>query len=78
LDLYTKFQNGTPTSLSSIVTKNGQAIIFDVPRATYRGGGNPATTGKNTDVMIPLDYQASIDTVTNAHALAHRLEYFEL
>jgi hypothetical protein len=64
--------------LRSIVAKNGQAVIFDVPRATYRGGGNPATTGKNTDIMLSLDYQASIDTLTNAHALMHRLEYFEL
>lgn len=75
--LLTKFYAGTPSAVNSRVYKNNQAIILDVPRATYRGGGNPAVTGKNTDVMIPLDYQASIDTVTNAHVLINRMEYVE-
>ncbi len=76
-NLYNKFQNGTPSSLSSRVAKNGQATIFEVPRATYRGGGNPDVTGKNTDVMISLDYQASYDALTAAHVTLSRLEYVE-
>ena len=77
LSLLTKFYAGTPSALNSRVFKNNQAIIFDVPRATYRGGGNPAVSGKNTDVMVPLDYQASYDSVTGAHLLINRMEYLE-
>lgn len=75
--LYTKFLAGTPTSLSSIVEKNNQAVVFDVPRATYRGG-SPNVTGKNTDIYLPLDYQASVETTYfNASLLINRMEYVE-
>lgn len=75
--IYTKFLAGTPTALNSIVEKNSQAVIFDVPRATYRGG-SPAVTGKNTDVMLPLDWQASAETTYfNASYIVNRLEYVE-
>lgn len=75
--LLTKFYAGTPSSLNSRIFKNNQAIIFDVPVATYRGGGNPQVTGKNTDVMIPLEYTASLDVLTNAQVLINRMEYVE-
>ena len=76
--LYAKLLAGTPTSLSSIVAKNGQAFIMDVPRATYRAG-SPNITGKNADVMLALDYEASIDTTyTNAALLFNRIEYLEV
>ncbi|TAI67577.1 phage tail tube protein [Bradyrhizobium sp. Leo170] len=71
------FYNGTPRPINSRVTKNGQALIFQVPRATYRGGGNPQATAKNTDVMANFDFQASQDVLTNAHVLLDRFEYFE-
>lgn len=72
-----KFINGTPTSFSQIIAKNSQAIIVEVPRATYRSGSNPVQ-GKNTDVMFTGDYQASIDeAVTNAHIVINRMEYLE-
>jgi hypothetical protein len=71
------FYAGTPRQINSRVNKNGQALIWQVPRATYRGGGNPQATAKNTDVMASFDYQASQDTLTNAHVLLDRLEYVE-
>ncbi len=71
------FFDGTPRAINSRFAKNGQATIWQVPRATYRGDGNPKVSGKNTDVMVDLDYEASIDTTTNAHVLLDRLEYFE-
>jgi hypothetical protein len=48
-----------------------------VPRALYRGGGNPQATAKNTQVMADFDYQASQDVATNAHILLDRFEYVE-
>lgn len=76
--LYTKFLAGTPTSISSIIEKNNQAFIMEVPRATYRAG-SPNVTGKNTDVMLPLDFAASIDsTYTNAAFIINRMEYVDI
>jgi Phage tail tube protein len=77
LFLLNKFYAGTPTSLNSRIFKNSQAVIIDVPRATYRGGGSPAVSGKNTDVNLSLDYQASYDQLTGAHLTMNRMEYVE-
>lgn len=71
------FYAGTQRPINTRVAKNGQAVIFQVPRATYRGGGNPNATGKNTDVMADFDFQASYDTSTAAHIMIDRVEYFE-
>lgn len=71
------FYNGTPRPINSRAAKNGQALIFQVPRATYRGGGNPQATAKNTQVMADFDFQASQDVATNAHILLDRLDYVE-
>lgn len=74
----TKFYNNTATSINARVAKNSQALIFQVPRAQYRGGGNPAASGKNTDVMCSFDYQASEDSLTSAHVILDRVPYFEV
>jgi hypothetical protein len=71
------FRNGTPRNINSRAQKNGQALIWQVPRALYRGGGNPQATAKNTQVMADFDYQASQDVATNAHILLDRFEYVE-
>lgn len=72
------FYAGTTRPINARVAKTSQALIFQIPRATYRGGGNPNATAKNTDVMISFDYQASRDTTTNAHYIIDRVEYFEV
>lgn len=71
------FYAGTQRPINTRIAKNSQAVIFQVPRATYRGGGNPSATGKNTDVMADFDFQASYDTSTAAHIIVDRVEYFE-
>ncbi len=75
--LLQKFYNGTPSAMNSRVAKNGQAIIWQFPRITYRGEGNPAAQSKNTDVMLPLAWQSSKDVLTQAHVICQRVEYFE-
>lgn len=71
------FYAGTTRPINARVAKNGQAIIYQVPRATYRAGGNPSATAKNTDIMAKYQYQASRDSATNAHIVLDRIEYFE-
>jgi hypothetical protein len=75
--LLQKFYGNTPTSANSRITKNGQTLIFQAPRITYNGGGTPNASGKNQDVMLPLDWGASQDTATSAQILLDRLEYVE-
>jgi Phage tail tube protein len=72
-----KFYSGTPTSIFMSSEKEGKAVAFQFPRITYRGGTNPSASGKNTDVMMALDWSASKDTLTQAHILIDRLEYVE-
>lgn len=72
------FYTGTTRPINTRVAKANQAIIFQVPRATYKSGGNPSATAKNTDVMIKCSYQASVDTATNAHIIVDRFEYYEI
>jgi len=69
----------TPTSISSRVAKNNQALIWQFPRAVFRSDGNPQATGsKNNDVMQAFGFQSSINTgLTNKHVWLDRIEYFE-
>jgi hypothetical protein len=75
--LLTKFYNATPTKIFAVLDKSSQAVAIYLPRQTYRGGGNPSASAKNTDVMLPLEGKASRDTTTSAHAIMSRLEYYE-
>jgi len=74
--LLTKLFANTPTNINIRIAKNSQAMVWGFPRLTYTQGQANATA-KNTDVMLPLTTDASIDTLTNAHVLLDRLEYFE-
>lgn len=71
------FYAGTTRPINCRVNKASQALVFQVPRATYRGGGNPSASAKNTDVMADFDFQASYDSTTAAHIIVDRLEYYE-
>lgn len=75
--LLAKFYAGTATAINGRVMKNNQAMIFAFPRVTYRGGGQPQATAKNTDVMLSMNWQSSKDPLTSAHAILDRLEYAE-
>jgi len=74
--LVTKLFAGTPGSINSLIQKNGQATIWQVPRATFRRGSANAGQ-KNSDVLLPLEWSASIDSLTSAHLLLDRVEYYE-
>lgn len=71
-----KLYAGTATSINVRAAKNNQALIFQVPRATIRSG-SPSAGGKNQDVMIDANWQASLDSTTNAHVICDRLPYYE-
>jgi hypothetical protein len=71
-----KLFDQTPTNINVRIAKNGQAMVWGLPRLTYTDGTANAT-GKNTDVMLPLTSMASLDELTNAHILLDRLEYYE-
>lgn len=75
--LLAKFYAGAATSLNSRLNKDGQAVVFDFPRVTYRSDGNPSAPGKNQDAMLPLGFRASFDSTYEAHVIINRLEYFE-
>jgi hypothetical protein len=75
--LLDKFYAGTPTSFACVMTKAGKSIVVQIPRAVYRGGGNPSATGKNSDVKATFDWQASKDALTQAHILINRFSYVE-
>lgn len=51
--------------------------VMTLPRITF-DGGSPNASGKNTDVMLPLTYTSSIDTLTNCEIQMDRLEYWEV
>lgn len=72
------FYAGTTRPINTRVAKANQAIIFQVPRATYKTGGNPSATAINTDVMAKFGFQASFDSATSAHIIVDRLEYYEV
>ncbi|HEY4136494.1 MAG TPA: phage tail tube protein [Alphaproteobacteria bacterium] len=74
--LYAKLLAGTVGALNSRLAKNGQAIVFQLPRVTFTDG-SPNAQQKNSDVVLPLAFQASLDTLTQAHVWIDRLEYFE-
>lgn len=74
--LLTKLLAGTVGNINLRTAKSGQAVIDAIPRATFTGG-SPSAGGKNQDVMLPLTFQASKDSLTSAHRIIDRLEYFE-
>jgi hypothetical protein len=75
--LLTKFYAGTVTAINSRVQKNSQALIWQFPRVTYKGNGNPQATGKNTDCMASFDFGATIDTtLTNKQVQLDRVEFY--
>ena len=74
--LYAKLLNGTVGSLNTRINKGGQAVTFTLPRVTFNSGA-PSAGGRNQDVLLPLGYEASKDTLTSCHLQMDRHEYFE-
>lgn len=74
--LLAKLLNGTVGSINARLTKSNQTIVYTVPRVTFTGGA-PSAGGKNQDVLLPLQWQASKDSTTAAHIQIDRFEYVE-
>jgi len=74
--LYTKLLAGTVGNINIRTQKDSQAVIDAVPRVTFTGGA-PSAGAKNQDVMLPLAGMASYDSLTGAHRIVNRLEYYE-
>lgn len=74
--LLTKLMAGTPSSISARTAANNQAVIWTLPRVTFTGGSANAG-GKNQNVMLPLQYQTSIDPVTACEIDCQRFEYWD-
>lgn len=72
-----KFFAGTVTSFNARIQKDSQAVVFQLPRVTLSGGGNPNAQAKNQDVMAAFEFTASKDSATSAQIIADRLEYYE-
>lgn len=81
--LLTKLRAGTLTSISAFAssansTGNGsRGILWHVPVATFTGG-DPNAGAKNQSIVIPMTFQGSIDSVTNAQVGVYRFEYLEI
>ncbi|RVD44212.1 hypothetical protein EN742_02995 [Mesorhizobium sp. M4A.F.Ca.ET.020.02.1.1] len=74
--LLAKLFAGTATNINLRIAKNSQAMIWAVPRLTLTGGQTNATA-KNTDTKLPLNAEASYDSLTVSHVLLDRFEYYE-
>lgn len=78
-----KLLAGTVTSLAtrtqSVRTagQSGHALIHTAPRVTLTDGSANAG-GKNQDVMLPLNWSASMDTLTGCVGQVDRVPYFEM
>ena len=72
-----KVINNTETSLDfRFIDDSDQVIVVDMPRVKVAGGA-PYVTGKNTDVTLPLTYQAIRDTTLGYQIQLQRFFYTE-
>lgn len=74
--LLTKLLAGTVGSINIRTQKSSQAIILTLPRVTFTDG-SPSAGQKNSDVMLPLGFSASIDSTTNSNVQLDRVDYYE-
>ncbi|MCG5239526.1 phage tail tube protein [Azospirillum doebereinerae] len=71
------FHAGSPTSYNWPVIRDGQAVLFQLPRLTRTEGDGPNAQGKNQDVNTRFTATASKDTLTASHIIIDRFEYLE-
>jgi len=67
---------GTPGSIAVRAQINSQSVIMYVPQATFTNHSANAD-GIDSDVMQNLEWQGSVDTLTNCQLQFDRLEYYE-
>lgn len=65
-DLLEAVRNHTPVSVAFVVTDGlGNSIAFNLPKVLFaKGAAN--IEGKDTDVMVPIEFEAILDPVTTA------------
>lgn len=76
LDLYNKVMNMDATNLNWRLTKQSRAVVWGLPRVTPTGG-TPSAGARNQDVVLSIPMRASADSVTGAHMLLDRFEFFQ-
>lgn len=74
--MYNKFIAGTATNINSRVAKNNQAYVFTWPNVKFEDA-EAVATGRNQDVLIPLQFRALRDSTTSTSFQVDRFEYFE-
>lgn len=74
--LLQKLLAGEIGALNSRFQKDNQAVVTTLPRLTFTDG-TPNASGRNTDVELPLQWSASVDSLTNCHIQFDRIEYYE-
>lgn len=57
-------------------TGKGQVTLFDFPRIKYTSG-NPSVSGKNTDVMVNMGFQAIRDATLGYTIMMQRFDYVD-
>lgn len=73
-----KFYAGTVTAINSRIVKNNQALIWQFPRVTYKGGGNPSAGGKNADIHAVFDFSSTYDSgLTLKQVQLDRVEWYQ-
>lgn len=73
--LYDKYVANTASSVSVRNQKNGQAVIYSLPRVKFESGSIVAR-GRDQDVMVDLGYRGILDTTTNCMAQIDRIEEY--
>ena len=64
LTLLNKFYNHTSSSFSMRLTDAGGKVMIVTFPKLYYADGNPPASGINTDVLLPLKFQAIYDATT--------------
>ncbi|MBP2302521.1 phage tail tube protein [Azospirillum picis] len=73
-DLLAKVGAATPTAINTRLQKGTQAMVWEAPRLIPKEG-DPAVSGKNQDVMLPVKLTGSKDSLTGAQIIVNRLEF---
>lgn len=76
MTLYQRLLAGTPASHYARLIDGHRAFICGCPRLTDLDG-NPDVGGKDQDVNLPLQKQASFDQLTQAQVTMDRLEFWQ-
>lgn len=82
ISIMNKLLNQTESSFSIKLmdnyhgTNKGQVVIFDMPRIKYTSG-NPSVSGKNTDVMVNMGFQAIRDATLLYTMMMQRFDYVD-